>query len=167
MITQTKLKSELSYDPDTGVFRWVRSKSGRRTQIAGCVIRERNDNAYVRICIDYKQYPAHRLAWLYMTGKPWPDMMDHINGDGTDNRWSNLRPCNGTQNNANRNPLSRRDLPKGVTKRPARTGGKLYRANICIKGQRQLLGYFHTAEEASAAYQSAAKKVFGEFARTS
>jgi hypothetical protein len=38
-------------------------------------------------------YLAHRLAWVYMTGEQ-PDVIDHINRERDDNRFSNLR--NGT-----------------------------------------------------------------------
>ncbi|MFW4291481.1 HNH endonuclease [Salmonella enterica subsp. enterica serovar Paratyphi C] len=45
---------------------------------------------YIRIYINKKWYLAHRLAWLYVTGK-WPiNVIDHINRNKADNRFINL-----------------------------------------------------------------------------
>lgn len=46
-------------------------------------------------------YHAHRIIWKMVTGEE-PDMIDHINGDGFDNRWCNLRNVNRLINNQNR-----------------------------------------------------------------
>lgn len=44
---------------------------------------------------------AHRLVWLYMTGK-WPEnQIDHDNGDATDNRWVNLDDVTRSKNGMN------------------------------------------------------------------
>ena len=63
----------------TGIFAWrVRRGDGKRVpgDIAGGPI----SGGYRGICIDYHLYSAHRLAWLYQTGK-WPTEIDHINRD--------------------------------------------------------------------------------------
>jgi hypothetical protein len=86
-------------------------------------------------------------------------VVDHINGDGLDNRRSNLRVCTFAENMANqsrhRDSVSRF---KGVCwcKRDSR-----WKALIC--GQH--LGRFDTEEEAARAYDRAALERFGEFAR--
>ncbi|CAH0532169.1 Phage HNH homing endonuclease (ACLAME 27) [Ralstonia phage UAM5] len=100
---------------------------------------------------------AHRLAWLYMTGK-WPEQfIDHANMNKGDNRWGNLREANKSQNNANQ---------------PARTTSGLkgaYWSNASMSWQAKInkryLGSYGTAEEAHAAYMEAARERFGEFAR--
>lgn len=165
MITQDRLKEEVYYDPATGIFTWRKTRSGRSNRTAGRVQRGRKGDDYVNICIDYKRYPAHRLAWVYMTGEPWPEIIDHANGDGTDNRWDNLRACDSTLNSANRRVLSGKKLPKGVSLRSSDCPReKKFRATICREGQRKHLGYFYTAEEAAIAYQNAARAAFGKFA---
>lgn len=88
---------------------------------------------------------------------------DHINGDKLDNRRSNLRAATVSQNGAN--TLKRRsygNFSKGVSLH-RKTG--LWRARLQVKGKPVMCKYFKTPEEARVAYQQAAKKLFGEFAR--
>lgn len=107
---------------------------------------------------------AHLLAWLYMTGE-WPaDEVDHEDTHRSHNWWSNLRAATSAQNAANRRTNVNNALGLKCVSRVARPG-KQYRARIYIAGKRVHLGYFRTAEEASAAYFKKAQEVFGEFAR--
>jgi hypothetical protein len=88
MVSQSKLKSILRYEPETGKFYWLEAR-GRvsRGSEAGSVGRF----DYLVIKIDSKAYYAHRLAHLYMEGY-LPELdIDHINGKRRDNRWVNHR----------------------------------------------------------------------------
>lgn len=103
----------LSYNPDTGVFTWKhRSRdmfstdkgfavwNGRRSgKEAGCV-HKANEKSYIRIGILGKDYYAHRIAILMVTGE-MPKEVDHRNGNGMDNRLSNLKPMSHIQNMRN------------------------------------------------------------------
>lgn len=86
--------------------------------------------------------------------------VDHINGNGLDNRRSNLRLCNRSQNSANRQSSFKSSSKYlGVCKKR-----KNWRAQISVNKRTKYLGTFKTQEEAALAYNEAAKKIHGEFA---
>jgi hypothetical protein len=95
----------------------------------------------------------------------WPRRgIDHVNGDGTDNRLENLREANQSQNGANRRLTSKNTSGfKGVS---FAKQAKRWRAGIQVGGRRKHLGYFDTPELAHQRYVEAAKAAFGEFARS-
>lgn len=100
MITQERLKEILHYDPETGIFTW-KVDVGRYGRIkAGSEAGYLNRN-YYECFIDGIRYPAHRLAWFYVHST-WPELLiDHINGNGHDNRICNLREATKSQNACN------------------------------------------------------------------
>lgn len=89
--------------------------------------------------------------------------VDHISGDGLDNRRANLRPASGTQNNANRRKGGQvmHSAYKGVTWRKK---GRKWMAQICVDRKRRYLGLFSTEEAAAQAYNEAASEAWGEYA---
>ena len=103
-----------------------------------------------------------KMAMLLMS--PSPGMVvDHINGDPLDNRKANLRVCTPKQNSCNRRRLSRKAVPfKGVYARPDSTR---FSAQIALDGKTTHLGTHSTAEDAARAYDAAARRLHGEFAR--
>src|SRR6267142_482821 len=99
-MTQDELKSILHYDPDTGIWTWL---INHRSVSKGSTAGYRNVDGYWIIIYKDKRYRAHRLAFLYMTGKLPIDEVDHKNEIKDDNKWKNLRECTGQQNKHNRN----------------------------------------------------------------
>lgn len=150
MFTQSHLKELLHYDPETGVFTWAVSRSGVRIgDVAGCLKR----NGYRYIGVDGRDYLAHRLAWLYMTGL-WPaDQIDHINGVKDDNRLVNLREATHLQNHQNR-ALDVKNTSGFLGVSWHRVTEK-WRAYISVGGQQKHLGLFTRPEDAYAAHLTA------------
>lgn len=99
MITQKELKEIVEYNEDTGIFTWKVDKGrAKKGDIAGSP----HNNGYKQIRINKKLHLEHRLAWIYVYGKPPKNDIDHINGVRTDNSIKNLRECTRHQNLCNR-----------------------------------------------------------------
>lgn len=160
-LTAERLREVLDYDRETGVFAWKVTTSNRAK--AGTIAGHKHIFGYTIIMVDGHRYPAHRLAWLYQTGK-WPNqIIDHINGCPNDNRFSNLREATHVENSRNsRKPSNNTSGFKGVRldKRWNR-----WVAEIRTDGKRKSLGRFDTPDEAYAAYCAAAEEYHGQFAR--
>ena len=160
MITQDELKSVLTYDENTGIFRWKednkfsRIKSGTK---AGFI----HVHGYVKICINRKSYMAHRLAWLYVYGY-MPETIDHINRIRYENQISNLRPCTRSENNYN--SKIRSDNTSGIKGVHWVNQHKKWAAKIYVNKESISLGYHTDFFEACCAIQSARNKYHGEFA---
>lgn len=160
-LTVERLREVLSYDPDTGVFLW-KVQLGNKAPVgaqAGYI----GHYGYRTIRIDQRDYRAARLAFFWMTGN-WPEaIVDHIDGARANDRWINLRSANLSQNGANSKRRADQRTAKGIS---FHRQAKRWTAQIQVNGERRHLGMFATDEAASAAYATAARQAFGEFART-
>ena len=148
------LRTLLRYVPETGDF--IRLRDGKR-------LGKHDTCGYVQIRINAETYSAGRLAWAIAHGE-WPaKCVDHINRIRDDNRLCNLRLATVVENQWNTE--KRRDNTtgfKGVYRRP---NGR-FQAAIRLEKRFVTLGTFDTAEQASAAYQTAAVEHHGQFARS-
>jgi hypothetical protein len=100
----------------------------------------------------------------YLTEAPDGAVVDHINGDPSDNRRCNLRIT--TQSGNMCNSRLRSDSTTGYKGVSMDKRDGMYRAYIYYKGKQIALGYYDNPEEAAAAYDKAAVFYFGEYART-
>lgn len=118
--------------------------------------------AYAKARIDGTFTLMHRL----LMRSPAGCTVDHLNGDTLDNRRANLRIATRSQNAAN----SCKRVPghsryKGVTIDVHTPNRNNVRAILTKNGKWVLNRYFATEVEAAHAYDEAARKHFGEFAR--
>lgn len=160
MITQSELKYFLDYNEETGIFTWLQFASSKATpnSIAGTI---RNDG-YISISINKKPYLAHRLAWLYVHGEFPENIIDHINGNPSDNKISNLRSCTMQENMYNRKLHSNnKSGVKGVYWNPVRNN---WRAEIKVNKVKKTIGSFKDLESAKIAIKQARLKYHGDFA---
>jgi hypothetical protein len=141
----------LTYNKETGQFAWrdgVRQKNSRSFEVGSI---DRRGRRY--ISVKKKNYPAHRLAWFYVT-KEWPaETIAPLNGDYLDLRFENLRKE--SQQDIAQRWVMRSDNKsghRGVTWDKSR--GR-WLAGIGINGQRKSLGQYSTKEEAAAAVEAA------------
>jgi hypothetical protein len=102
-----------------------------------------------------RRYAMHR----YILGITDSRLVDHINGDGLDNRRANLRIADNSQNtvNSRRKRISSTGYP-GVS-----VEGKRFRAKMTFRGQFISIGWFDSAAEAHNAFRAAHIGLHGEF----
>lgn len=157
MVTQSRLKELLDYDPGTGVFTWRVSRGNAKS---GSVAGSKNGQGYLQIMVDGKRYKSHRLAWLYVHGKFPPEHIDHINRARADNRIANLRLATSSENPQNQR--KRRNNTSGVVGVHWHKKLGKWQAYIMSNGRGIHLGYYGTIEEAAAA-RAAAKAKYHTF----
>lgn len=155
----------LSYAPDTGHLTWLhrdtslfpneRSSKIWNTKWAGkrafANVSRRPDGTANRMigAIFNRPLKAHRVAWAIHYGV-WPDReLDHINGDVTDNRITNLRQVDHATNCRNRKrPANNATGHVGIQR--ARAPGS-WSAYIRTNGKNIYLGQFKSLDDAIAA----------------
>lgn len=142
------IKDAFSYDPVTGEVHGQRKKS------LGYMI-----GPYSHVALGRKDIRRSRIAFVLMTGD-WPKgLVDHVNGDTGDDRWENLREASHRQNGANRKAWGRSRF-LGVWPK-----GSKWESAIKTRDGVKRVGNFSREENAALAYNFAALKYHGEFAR--
>lgn len=158
-LTAEQLKQALKYNEQTGEFRWLSGEHRLIGKVAGTITRPKR---YLRIGVRRRYYPAHHLAWLYVHGF-LPPCIDHIDGNRLNNRISNLRLADGSQNNMN--AKLRSDNTSGVKGVRWSPRHKQWRVIVCAYGVAHHIGYFRELQDAAIARLEAATRIHGDFAR--
>lgn len=159
-----KAAKDLYYDPSDGTLRWNKSMANNKLKmgdIAGCT-----QSGYIKVTHSYEgkshSLQAHVLVWFLVYGEMPNGVVDHIDGDGYNNRLGNLRLATYSQNRMNSKVRS--DNGSKVTGVYWRADMSKWRAEISYKGKKYHLGFFETKDEAAKARKDAEIEMFGEFA---
>lgn len=156
MFTQTQIKKEYDYDSNLGEL--VRIDGQKRKAP------ESRRSKYNNVTIDGKAIQEHRAIWIWHHGEIPEDLvLDHIDCNTHNNRIENLRLSTKAQNGYNQGV--RRDSKTGLKGVRVRKDGR-YQAFIIEHGQDISLGIFNDPKDAARAYDIAALKIAGEYART-
>jgi hypothetical protein len=179
LITPELVREFLDYDPSSGDFIYKfrsadsftdfhqsseRKAKSYNTRYGGKTPYYSFVDGYAYISLQNQKCKAHRLAWMHVYGDiPQGIEIDHINGNKSDNRISNLRLATRSENcrNSKLSPLNTSGS-KGVSWNKARNK---WTAQIKINGRQKHLGVFKNVEDAKSAYAIAAVASYGEFAR--
>lgn len=153
-------------DRDISMFVDERSFNSFHSQFANekaGSLKTKEGGKYIVINLFGKTTLAHRVIWKMHYGTDPPPILDHIDGDGTNNKIENLREATIHQNGWNSKKSKRNNSGfKGVS---FNTEKKKWRAAIHVEGKTRLLGYFNTPEEAGEAYKKASIELHGSFSR--
>ncbi len=139
-----------------GILYW---KTKRRFgKIAGSV----SKRGYCTLFIGNNIYSAHRIIFKMFHGYV-PKIVDHIDGNASNNRIENLRSSNSKSNAWNsRGQLNVTSAYKGVHKESDRS---CWRAAIMKNGKLYRIGRFKTELSAAKAYDKYASKLHGTYAK--
>ena len=119
-------------------------------------------DGYLKTLIKRKPYRVHRIIFMMHHGYI-PKILDHIDGDVTNNRIENLREV--TVSESNRNRGKHRNNTSGFKGVTFVKSIRKYSSRICINNKRLFLGYFDDPETAYVSYCDAAKKFGNGFVR--
>lgn len=140
---------------DGGLYWNIRGKKIKFGSRAGSL----GADGYRRIKHRNRYYMEHRLIFLLHHGY-LPHLLDHIDGDPTNNRVENLRSCNYAENNRNSRHTSTSGV-KGVTWDSSRNK---WRCQIHVDSKNYNLGRYDTLEEATKVINTARAELHGVFA---
>lgn len=159
MLEQWRLKELLKYDPNDGRFFRIKSQGTTKVgDVAGyCKF------SYTYICIDRKEYPAHRLFFLYMYGVLAKCDIDHIDMNRNNNKLENLRQVSRSENMLN--TRTHRDSKSRCKNVFYRNDTKKFSVRLSINGVYKTIGSYDDLELADLVACCAREKYHGLFAR--
>ena len=142
------ISEHLVYDKQSPTgLKWQKAPKFN-SRMLGSVSGSLGRDGYYRVAVKRKHLMCHRVIWFLKYGY-WPECIDHIDGNITNNDIHNLRESTLSQNQHNR-------INKGYK---AVDGGSAFEARITVRRKSIYVGKFPTEEEAHAAYLKA-KKIY-------
>lgn len=154
-VMQAYFDDMLQYNPDTGIVTWKKVAKCSRLKVGnevGCLTKD----GYRQACIKNKSFYLHIVAWYLHYGSLPTGILDHRNGNRSDNRIANLRVVSKSENIQNQRKPNKRNKTGflGVTQKWTNS----FVANLKAAGKTIRMGPFKTAEEAYEAYVLAKRK---------
>lgn len=146
-------------DESDWTLRWSKDTG---TAKAGDVAGSDIGRGYRQLKFMGKVYMYHRVMFFVMNGY-LPDVVDHIDGNPSNNAKSNLRAASKSQNMINRKVQSNNKSGKLGVDYMKRDG--VWRAQIHKDGEKIYLGTYKTIFDAAAARIRAEKSIHGEYSR--
>lgn len=153
LVPVKRLHEVLAYEPLTGALVWRRSL-GRAA--AGARAGSPLKDGRRIVTVDGIAMRASRIAWTLATGRSPNGLIDHRDGDPSNDRWANLREATKSINNQNQRRAHARN---GTGLLGAGKSRHHYRARIWAEGRDHHLGVFDSPEAAHAAYVAAKRQL--------
>ena len=139
------IRSRFDYDPESGLLCWKKANKRWKKEPAGSLHKCNAGKVYTRVTLDFTGVYAHRIIWIWMTGEQ-PDTIDHIDGDGLNNKWSNLRSVSQSENM--KNQRIHKTNPSGIGGISYRKDSGRWRVRVGKDGQVCNVGTFLNFDEA-------------------
>lgn len=152
-VTFEDVKGAFKYNPEDGVFSFIEEERNSRIRLTV--------EGYVSCSFMGSSHFVHRLIWLYMTGAYPKKMIDHIDGNRSNNKWDNLREADSHQNGCN--CVITKSNATGYKNVMRDKNSGLYKSHIMVHGKQHHLGYFDNPVDAYEAFVKASKDLHGEF----
>lgn len=151
-VTAEEVRELFTYEPESGCLRWkVKRQKINVGDVAGYIS---TSDGYRYVGFNYNEFLAHRIIWLWVTGK-WPAcQVDHVDRNRQNNKWTNLREATNGQNARNSGP--QKNSRTGIRGVDIRRGK--YRVRINVDGKEIVVGRFLDLQDAINARKSAEKE---------
>lgn len=156
MITESNLKEYMTYNPDTGLLVWKKSSGGITVGSEVGSVQKIKHLRYRTSYFNGKACLVHRIIHFYVLGEMPNGEIDHIDGNGLNNKWSNLRVVNHKDNLRNQKLSNiNKSGHAGVCWIENR---QRWHAQIAEGGRRIFLGRFKDKNDAISARETAERE---------
>lgn len=164
------LRQFLDYDAESGKLFWKKRTPQTmpnatpqtlgmwNARYAGTEAGYPDKRGYLRLRLHDVSYPTHRIAWKLVNGADPAGVIDHLNGNQSDNRLINLRSTSQADNTRNSSRLRNNTSGANGVSWDKRRG--LWYATIKYDGKAYSIGHFETFNDAVVA-RKFAQKIFG------